>query len=286
MVPAAIALFAAALFGLVVHVQRRGLDGTDGLTGTFISVVVMSAIYWLMSPLYMEWGWWTSQAAILFALCGLMMPAFSARMQIASVGAVGPALTSAIASFAPAFAVLPAVFVLGESFGLRPTAGLCLMILGLTLAAIGRNGVSRDWPLWALALPLGAAFLRGILLPVMKVGFAEVPSPLFASLVMSSVSVVVLGVMIVTSGRSPEVLRGGNGHLWFALGGLIIAGGLLALNTAISLGDVVIAAPLAATTPLWALLYGALIFRRESLGPRHLLIASMVVAGAILIVTR
>ena len=46
-----------------------------------------------------------------------------------------------------------------------------------------------------------------------------------------------------------------------------------------------IAAPLAATTPLWSLAYGAFVFRREKLHLRHAVVALLVVIGAVLIVT-
>ena len=55
---------------------------------------------------------------------------------------------------------------------------------------------------------------------------------------------------------------------------------------ALLLGDVVIAAPLASTTPFWALVFGALIFRREQLKPHHVFISMLTCAGAILLVTR
>jgi drug/metabolite transporter (DMT)-like permease len=51
------------------------------------------------------------------------------------------------------------------------------------------------------------------------------------------------------------------------------------------MGAVAIVSPMAATTPLWTLLFGVTLFKRESLTIRHLLIALLVVAGGVLIIT-
>ncbi len=246
----------------------------------------MAVVFWLFSPLYVEWRWWATEAALLFGLCGLMVPAMSARMQIGAVALVGPALTSAIGSSAPLFAVLPAVVFLGEPFGLQPATGLLLMVGGLMISALARRGIPRGWPLWMLGLALGAAFVRGIVHPITKVGLAEVPSPLFSTLVMATTSTVILGVLMLVSKQVPQEPWAKRGHTWFALSGVVNGGGMLALNMSINMGDVVVAASLASTTPLWALAFGAFLFHRERLGTRHALVALFVVAGAVLIVTR
>ena len=286
LLPALSALAAGALFGLIVHIQQKGLDGTDALVGSFISVAAAAAMFWLLSPLFVDWTWWTTGAALLFALCGIVFPSMGQGLQVASVERIGPALTSAIGSFAPLFAVIPAVVFLHEEFGLQAAAGLALMIAGLVLTVLGPRGIPRGWPAWALLLSLGAAAARGLIQPVTKVGFAEVDSPFFATLVMASVSTVVLGVMVAGQKRPASTPGWKPGYGWFALSGVINGCGILALQFAISRGDVTVAAPFASTTPLWALVFGALFFRHERLGPRHGAVAILVVLGAVLIVTR
>ena len=70
------------------------------------------------------------------------------------------------------------------------------MMAGLAASAFLRRGpAAMRWPLWALLLPLGAAALRGGIQPIAKVGFVEVPSPMFAALIMSATSVVVLAAL-------------------------------------------------------------------------------------------
>ena len=55
---------------------------------------------------------------------------------------------------------------------------------------------------------------------------------------------------------------------------------------ALKVGDVALVSPFGSTTPIWALLYGALIFKRETLGRRHVAVAVLVVLGGSLLVAR
>lgn len=280
------ALGAAAVFGLNLHIQNKGLDDTDPLVGAFLSVATMTMLFWMAAPFIIDWSWWGSRAAAIFALAGLFFPAMGQRLQILSIGKVGPALTAALSAFTPAFAILLAVLFMGEAFGLQAMFGLTLMIGGLVLAALGGKAIRRGWPLWALSLPLGMAMIRGAAQPTTKFGLSEVHSPFFAALVMASVSTLVLGLLLVRSQGLRQLAGRRRGQSWFMLSGVINGAGILCLNTALGLGNVSVAGPLASTAPLFALLFGAFVFKREHLGPRHLLIALMVVAGAVLIVMR
>lgn len=284
LIPAAFALLAAALFGLNVHIHRKALETESALAGAMISVATMAGMFWLMAPFLIETQWFWTRGAVIFALVGLFFPALGQRLQIASVAKVGPALTSAIGAFTPLFAVLPAILFLGEAFRLQAAVGIASMMAGLLLAAIGRRGISRNWPLWALLIPLTAAFVRGVAQPLTKAGYADLPSPFFAALLMSSVSSLVLLAMLSLSNQ-PKIKPAGRQGSWlFALSGIINGCGIFALNSAISLGDVLVAAPLASSAPLWALGFGAVFFRSEVLGIRHLAVALLVVLGAVLII--
>ena len=244
------ALLAGALFGLASHVQKKGLAHIDDRTGTMISVATMVALFWLLSSALIDWRWWITEAALLFALCGLVFPAASQRLQIASVVRVGPNLTSAFGSFASVFAVLPAVLFPEETLTLQASLGLAIMIAALLVSALEPHGPHRAWPLLALLLPLGASFVRGIVQPVAKAGMVEVPSPFFATLVMATVSAAVAGTALIGRLRKPAGQNARRGYLWFAANGAAVGGGILSMQVALSLGDVIVAAPLVSTPPL------------------------------------
>ena len=81
--PTFFGLLAAALFGLLIHFQRRGLESCDPLIGAFISVLAMTALLWILSPFFISYNWILSKAALIFFLGGLFFPA-SAQVAQAS----------------------------------------------------------------------------------------------------------------------------------------------------------------------------------------------------------
>ena len=284
MTPVLLSLLTAALFGANVHVQRMALADTDPATGALLSVGGMAALFWAMAPVALDPAWFATRAALIFAGVGLFFPALGQTLQIAAVRRVGPALTSVIGSFTPFFAILLAVALLGETVGLRGLAGVGLMIGGLVLAGWPRRGLPRGFPLWALALPLGAALARGIGQPLNRLGLMDLPSPYFATLVAATVSLGVLGVQAGL--RKTPARRGARGLRLFLLSGVVNGLGILTLNAALHQGRVALVSPLVATAPLWSLALGVTLFRSETLGRRHLVIALLVFAGSVLIVTR
>jgi drug/metabolite transporter (DMT)-like permease len=282
-----LALTAGALFGFNVHIHNKGLDGADGLTGAFLSVAAMAMTFWLVAPFMIDWAWFGQPGTLIFALAGVFFPAMGQTLQIFSVRKVGPALTSAVGSFVPVFASVPAILLLGESFGWQSALAFALMVGGLVLSSIPARGIARGWPLWALALPLGAAAVRAFAQPAIKIGFQTVPSPVFAVIITSSVSVIVLAIVLLFRDRGlPRVRPSASAFRWFVLSGVINGMGIMALTFALSRGAVTIVAPLATTAPLWALLFGALIFKRERLTLRNYMIAGLVVLGAVLLVSQ
>ena len=147
------ALSAAILFSLGTQIQRRALSLLDDLSGTFVSVATMSAVFWVVAIWKLRLEFWSSDATLLFVIAGLLFPAMGLRFQIASVKHVGPALTSAFGSFLPLFAVIPAVLFLGETVTSLQALGMFLLISGLLLAAVARgvNWKNRAFYLLLLA---------------------------------------------------------------------------------------------------------------------------------------
>ncbi len=280
-----LALSAAIIFAWNTHVQRRALDDTDPDTGAFLSVAATAALCWVLSPFIVQWEWWSSPYVWLFAAIGLIFPAAGQWLQMRSVATVGPALTSSLAGLTPLFAVTIGVFWLGDTVSGQAVFGIMLMVFGLVLAAWSPKGIKRGWVLWAILLPIGAALARGLAQPGLKFGFEHLPSPFFALLVGASVSTVVLGLTLLPR-RARRNRRIGKSSSRFLLVGIVNGVGIFCLNAALSLGSLAVVSPLTATTPLWTLALGWLIYKREVVGWRHLVVALLMVLGAALVLTR
>lgn len=264
--------------------RSKGLDTNDALTGSKVNMAAVVAIGLLFAPLYLNWPMFQARGAWIFAIIGVFFPFLSMQLQYAAILRVGPSITSALGSFTPFFAIIPAIILFDEVVSLTGWVGIALMTLGLLAAAMRSRGVPRAFQLWALALPLAIAAIRGFMMPALKVGQETGPNPLFAFLIMASVStLMIFGVHVI---RHESLGKPNIGWLWFAGAGGVQLLGLVFLAMALRAGDVTIVSPLSSVAPICALLYGALIFKRETLDTRHVAVAILVVIGAILLVTR
>lgn len=279
------ALVAAVLFSLAILNQKSALSHLDDLTGTFISVATMAALFWLIAAWSLRWEFWFSDAVFFFVIAGLLFPAMGQRFQIAAVKHVGPTLTSAFGAFLPLFATVPAILFLGEVVTPMQLLGIALLVGGLLLAAIARGVSWRKRAFYLLLLPLGAALVRAITQPLTKAGYNLLAEPLFATLVMTSISTLVLGIMVITVGSPRRVVSLGKGHALFALNGLLVGSGILGLQLSLISGSVSLTSSLVSTTPIWTLVLGVFLFKNERLQWWHSAVAIMVCVGAILVVT-
>jgi drug/metabolite transporter (DMT)-like permease len=86
--------------------------------------------------------------------------------------------------------------LLGEQLSLALAIGTSAVVAGAVVAAWNPQGLGRTWPLWAIALPLGASLIRAIGHIGTRYGLLEVDSPSFAVLVGNTVS---LGTSLLDS---------------------------------------------------------------------------------------
>jgi DME family drug/metabolite transporter len=275
------ALISAFLFALTNHFQSLGLEGSDSRTGSIINIATGAVFYWLLAPFYLESWYWFTWGAVLFALVGIIRPSISSFLAIQSIHVMGPTLTSALTASSPIFGAIFAVFLLGEELDLKTAIGILAVVSGAVVATYRPQGIVRDWPLWALALPLGAAFVRVIGHTVTKIGLEDVPSPSFAVMLSNTVSLVIaLTAFRIEGRRYAGTMRS---HLWFVASGISAAISLHFLNSALQIGTLVAVVPVVSATPVFTMLLGLIVFRREAFSWRTVATIALVVPGVILV---
>jgi len=161
--------------------------------------------------------------------------------------------------------------------------GLFVSVTGALILSTARTPHMRDWRTWALLLPLCAAFLRGVIPPVLKIGLAIWPNPIGAGLFAYIVSA--LTVLCVERIRTGHFVAQGplEGRLWFALTGVVNGVGTLLLYAAVGAGPITVVAPVNATYPLVTMGLSALVLSNVRLTPRLMLGVGLAVAGVVLI---
>ncbi len=275
------ALCSAFLFALSNHFSSMGLRGSDARTGTIVSIAASAVVYWIFAPFFIESWYWFTFAALLFGLVGIFRPALSSALAMSSIEKMGPTLTSALTSCAPIFGAFWAIAVLGEKLTVTIALGTLAVIAGAIVAAWNPKGLKRDWPLWALILPFGAAFIRATGHAVTKIGLGEVPSPSFAVFMGNTVSLGTTGIAHKLEGR--RVVGTMASWRWFIAAGIANALSIQFLNNALFAGTLLSTMPIVSASPIFTMLLGYFIFGRETITWRTVATIALIVPGVILV---
>jgi drug/metabolite transporter (DMT)-like permease len=271
------------LFALGAHFQNLGLARVKSDSGAAISIASSAVFFWLMAPFLLVGANWTQSAVWIFVLIGLFRPAVSANLAVAGMRYLGPTLSSTLSSTSPLFGAALGVLWLGENLTWTTALGTLGIIAAVVVLARRDSRTAVTWPLWALALPVGAAALRSLAHVFSKIGLESLPDPYFAGLVGFSVSALVMSmVQRLRPGRQPVPWRGGAPY-WFVAAGVIMGISILSLNTALMRGQIVTVVPIVACSPVFTMLLSVLVFRRERLTARIVLAVFVVVPAVILI---
>jgi drug/metabolite transporter (DMT)-like permease len=275
--------FAAAFhFALGQVLTQFGLRHVSPLSGAAISIPTFTLVFICASPILLRNETIVWSAVPIFAAVGLAFPAVVTLLTFASNRALGPVVTSSLGNLSPLFAVALAVVLLHEPLRPLQFVGLVVIVAGVLLISLQRQG-ARDWRTWALLLPLGAAALRGLIPPVIKLGLDIWPSPIAAGLTGYIFST--LTVLTVEKIRNGNFIAKGPrvGRLWFMGIGLCNGTATMLLYFALGAGPVSLVAPLIATFPLFTVVMSVIAFGRLENGLRLAGGTILTVAGVVLI---
>ena len=279
--PSILALASAFMFAISAHVQNIGLDSKNAQTASFVIIVTTAAMFWLAAPLFVKTtNWWTT-ATLLFAASGLLRPTLSISLWTHGIRLLGPTLNSGIGAIGPIFTAIAAYVIVGEKMTLPIAIGTVAVVAGIFVASFRGKSSVTSWPWWAILLPMAAEALRAIAHSITKVGFNEVPDPFFAALMATTVGAITLSIRYLAEGRKPDLQT--PGMKWFVLTGVIISIAFFVLNIALESGKVITVIPIVAISPVFVMLLGLFVFRKETITWRTILTVALVVPGVILV---
>jgi drug/metabolite transporter (DMT)-like permease len=278
----ALSLAAAFFFALALILTQYGLRTMPSWRSPLYSIGGSAVAAVLAAAVFVDWRSFDGRAAAIFAGVGCVYPVAVSILSVKSNERLGPAVAGAAGNVTPLFAVLFAVLFLGEHIGLAQAAGLTLVVGGVALMALRGGDDGRQWSVWVLGLPLGAALVRGAIQPAIKAGLALWPEPLAAASIGYLLSTVVI---VARVGRRAQLAGPPDaaGRWWFLGVGMANGTATLLLYAALGLGSIAIVAPLVALFPLMAVVMTYFFLREETLHAIGLLGIVVSVAGVILL---
>lgn len=256
---AALALGAAAGIGLALVLTQVGLRHLGPMRGASISVPSATLFFLALAPWLFDTGGFRGGSALMFALTGCLFPAAVTLLTFEANRRVGPAITGALGNLSPLFAICLALLVLGEVPKWGQLVGMGVILAGVLLIIGAPRTVPHHAFGWAIILLLLAAFIRGLVQPVVKLGLESWPSPYSATLIGYVMSaLVLLGFVAVKQGDLGASFKR-PGWLWFVPVGLLNGLAVLTMYAALARGPVAVVAPLVACYPLATLLFSRLL---------------------------
>ena len=283
--PVLLSLLSAFLFALGAQFQSLGLVHMDSRSGAAITISTSAMLYLLVSPFFLNLEYLLEPAILIFVLVGLFRPAVSANLALAGLKFLGPTLSSTLTSTAPLFAVGLGIIFLDEVLNFSIGIGTLVIVLAIMMLAKKDGKISSGWPLWALALPIGAAAIRALAHVLTKVGMEEIPDAYLAGLIGFVVSAIVTLIIHKSRRVSSTISLKNPGTKWFIGASACFSLAVLSLNTALYNGQVIQVIPIVAASPIFTLVLSIGIFRQEVITKRIVFAVFMVVPAVMLIAT-
>jgi drug/metabolite transporter (DMT)-like permease len=283
MSPQFLAFIKAICYASALVASRRGLQYYTPDTVPSVSILGQNVTLW--SAVFLTGGNPPLSWVALGIFCvvgtfqmGVRLLAYTGVLKI------GASRSSSLQSISPLIAATIAIVVLKEPASTLIIAGTVLVVSGIVLVSWKAERELSSFRWWHLLLPVGAACLTGINHPLRRYAFSLSNEPLFFSAFMGLVSLVGFVVYRVVTPHKQRLDWSAGARLPFLWTGISETLSILFIMTSLSLGRVVLVAPIAATYPVWALI-GAKIFLRdvEKITAKTVVGILSVVAGTIAI---
>jgi drug/metabolite transporter, DME family len=278
--------FQAALCFSIAHIFiRRGLVGSNAMTGSFISLSMSAAILWLLFPFFAPLSALWTPVSLVFVMAGIFAPGIGRTLSYVGIEKIGVARSVPIANSSPIFASVFAVVFLAEAWVPQNILGTLLVISGVIILSVAKPA-QGEWRKLDVIYPLVGAMAFGASAILRKAGLGYVDIPVMAAAVTAgSAALFSLALLQFRGGKEAFKLTR-RSAAWLFTAGLVNTAAMLSVFYALSHGKVVIVEPLVSSNPVLTLLLTAIFLRDlEAINMRVIIGALLTVTGTVLVVT-
>ena len=261
MSPQLLASITAICYAVALVSSRLGLKYSTPDTVTLVSILVQNVTLW--SAVYLTGGIpRVSRIAVgIFCIVGTFQMGVR-LLAYTGVLKIGTSRSGSLQSIGPLFSAAIAISILDEPVTMLIIAGTFLVVGGVVLVSWKPEREVPSFRWWYMLLPVGAACLTGMNHPLRRYAFSLSDEPLFFSAFMGLVSLVGFAVYRWASPHRQRLNWNRKALGPFLWTGIFETLSIVLIMTSLSVGPVVVVAPIASTYPVWALI-GAKIFLRD-----------------------
>jgi len=261
MSPQVLALITSVSYAVALICSRRGLKYSTPTTVTLVSVLIQNLVLWTVVFVLSGIPPVSRISLGLFVIVGIFQLGVR-LLAYTGVLKIGASRSSALQSINPLISGTIAIVVLKESATALVFAGTVLVVAGIVLVSWKAEQELPSFRWWHLLLPVGAAILTGVNHPMRRYALSLSNQPLFFSAFMGFVTLVAFTAYMTVSSQEPRLVWDRRALLPFLCTGIFETFSIFLIITALSIGPVVVIAPIAATYPVWAMI-GAKLFLRD-----------------------
>ncbi len=278
--------FQAALCFSIAHILiRRGLVGSNAMTGSFISLSMSAVVLWALALFFASLSALWTPAVLIFIAAGILAPGIGRTLSYVGIEKIGIARSVPIANSSPIFASVFAVIFLAEAWLLQNMVGTLLVISGVVSLSLAKPA-QGEWRKLDIVYPLVGAMAFGASTILRKAGLGFVDSPLLAAAVTAGAAAIFSFTLLQIRGGKQAFQLTRRSAAWLFAAGFINTAAMLSVFYALSHGKVVIVEPLMSSNPVLTLLFTAIFLRDvEVLSLRVITSGLLTVIGTILVVT-
>ena len=286
MIPEIVAMFSAMGWAGDSVLVRLGVRRSNIFAAMLMSYLVSVTCIWTYLVATTPLVFLRSRAMVYFLISGCLQPLFARALFYEGITRIGVARAGPLRGAEPLFATIIAVVLLHERPGIMVYLGTALIMGSLWLISGSRGGAAK-WRLVDAALPLGAGLVSAISQTLRKEGLKILSNPFVATAIVTSTSLALLISFILLTKRVNLLRMPRQSFLFFVAAGCVAVSAQVTNFIAIGQGDLSVIIPLLNTTPLFTVLFSGLFLRSlETLSPRIVVGASLMVGGVVLITLR
>jgi drug/metabolite transporter, DME family len=278
-----LALFGSFWFAVSIIFINRGILSVDYFRGLLanlsLNALCLCVYLSLSSDGFNLWA----PANLIFVIIGIFVPGVARFFIFKGMERLGAPVSACLTNSTPLFAIVFAVFFLGE----RPTGTNLLGALSIVAGIISLSwrGAAKTWRSGDILFPLTAAFLFAGRDNLVRIGVLQIGSPIVGAAIASVVSLATMALFYgAFAEHKPLGALGLRGLGLFAVSGLMNFLSYVFIYTALSMERVSLISPLVNASSLFVLPL-SLIFLKdvEKLTARKIGATALVILGVLLI---